>query len=86
VNSWLTANGSQQIDVFAGALAGEAEQDVIVVVSCIGTVEQPNSVEAYPTSTEHGALTLTASHGSDLTLTAADGTVYHFNVGTDQYF
>jgi len=85
VNSWLTTIGSQQLVVFAGALAGNAEQGVVVVVGCVGTVEEPHTVEAYPTSAEDGALTLTASQGSDLTLTAADGTVYHFNASTDQY-
>jgi len=86
VNSWLTNDGSQPIVVFAGALAGNAEQGVVVVVGCVGTVENPHTVKAYPTSAEDGALSLTKTRGSDLTLTAKDGTVYHFNASTDQYF
>jgi hypothetical protein len=86
VNSWLTTNRSRPVVVFAGALAGNAEQGVVVVVGCVGTVENPHSVHAYPTSAKDGALTLTASHGSELTLRATNGAVYLFNARTDQYF
>ena len=85
VNSLLTTSGDQKIVVFAGALGSNPKQGVVVVVSCIGTVENPHSVEAYPTSAEDGALSLTTTRGSDLTLKAADGTIYHFNANTGQY-
>ena len=85
VNSWMTTNRSRPIVVFAGALAGNTEQGVVVVVGCVGTVENPHSVKAYPTSSEDGALSLTTTRGSELTLRAQDGTIYHFNANTAQY-
>jgi hypothetical protein len=85
VNSWLTTNRFHPNVVFAGALGRNPKQGVVVVVSCDGTVENPHSVKAYPTPAKDGALRLTATQGLDLTLTAADGTIYHFNASTDQY-
>jgi len=85
VNSLLTTSGDQATVVFAGALGGNADQGVVVVVSCNGTVELPNSVRAYPTSAEDGALSLTTTRGSDLILKAADGTIYHFSASTHRF-
>jgi hypothetical protein len=83
VNSWSTSGG-QGFVVFAGALGGNVEQGVIVVVRTVGTVELPNSVRAYRTAEQHGALRLTAARGQDLTAVASDGTIYHFKASADR--
>ena len=67
--------------VYAGALADDPNQGVVVVATRVqGT--PPTKLGEYRTPTKNGALHFTAESGHVLTLTAADGHRFTFNVDT----
>jgi hypothetical protein len=74
-NSW---NGSDNI-VFAGALSSDPSQGVVVLTNrFVGPY--PQILDVFQTPTKDGALTITAANSDVLTLAAADGALYTFDV------
>lgn len=84
---WDSANGVAY-RVFAGSVGHDASQGTVVIFS--GPASDPSvtgnySLQSFPTSAQDGSLTITGSNGWMLTLQAADGAVYRFNVATQSY-
>jgi hypothetical protein len=82
INMWL----GQSAMVFAGALSSDPSQGLVVLTDR-GTVSNgaslpPSILGTYQTPTKDGALTITAANGEVLTLMAADGANYTFDVAS----
>ena len=75
--------------VFAGSLAANPQQGVIIVRRLDHDPCSPDAkgltTTYYPTQSQQGAVTLTQLDGVVLTFTTAGGGSGHFNVVTDQY-
>jgi hypothetical protein len=87
-NGWWNEANGEFYDVYAGSLGSEPSQGVIVVFTgplsdTQGAVKP--SLRAFPSRGQDGALKITSASGWVLTLTAADGVQYRFDVKTLQY-
>lgn len=84
---WNEANGTDY-DVYAGAVGGDPSQGVVVVFS--RPTDDPTqtgnvSLTPFPTSGQDGSLQMISSSGWTITLQAADGVQYEFDVATESY-
>lgn len=74
-NRWVMETPARTIIVYAGALTPDPAQGVVVVDS------SPRGVGGrYPTPTKSGSVHITGADGQRLTLAAADGTTFVFDV------
>jgi hypothetical protein len=91
-DGWQDVIGNQRITIYPGAMGGDTAQGVVVVAvtALPPTRRTPNftdetsgdqpDVKAYPTPGRDGAVQPTSVSGNLLTLTAADGTRFVFNI------
>ena len=87
-NAWWNETRGRLYDVYAGALGSDQSQGIVVVFRRFvddPTQTRPVSLEAFPTGRRDGELTISRAAGWILTLKAADGAVYRFDVKTSQY-
>jgi hypothetical protein len=87
-NSWANVDGSVGYSAWAGWVTADPSQGVVVVLT--GPVNDPTqtgsySLKAYLTPTADGAVTIVSASGMTLTLRAADGTIFVFNVTSGAY-
>lgn len=85
---WANKTSTQFIEVFAGSPASDPNQGVVVVFK--SPLDNPTmsggfSLKDYPTLTPDGALTMTGSNGWVITLRAASGATYYFDVTSNSY-
>lgn len=84
---WNEANG-EDYDVYAGSEGADPSQGVVVVFA--RSDDDPTqtgsvSLTAFPTSGQDGSLEMISSSGWTITLQAADGVQYEFDVTTQSY-
>ena len=85
---WWNYSGGTYVRVFAGSLGTDTSQGVIVVLT--GPINNPGgtsapSLQAYPSPSKDGTLTITGSRGWSIDLSAADGATFVFNATTNSY-
>ncbi len=78
VQVWAGNEGEQ--DPSQGALV-----EVVTTYDEYGDAVSSSQNMVFPTPTKHGAVTITAVHGSVLTVKADDGTEWAFDVGTNSF-
>ena len=81
-NGWSGLVNGDIFIIYAGALPSDAEQGVIIMVT---TMPSGTSIEQFETSTKHGALRAVSQQKDRLTLIAADGTVFYFDIAKHQF-
>jgi hypothetical protein len=79
INQWSGIINDHYTDVYAGAIAANPTQGVIII-----NQEWGDSV-AYPTPTKHGAVEIIKEDQLKLTLRAKDGTIFIFNIKSKSY-
>jgi hypothetical protein len=87
-NAWWNEEGGKFYDVYAGAMGSDPSQGVVVVFTGpLGGAQSAGapSLRAFPSAGRSGALRITSAEGWILTLHAADGATYRFDVKTSQY-
>ena len=87
-NSWWDVVGGESYQVWAGSEASDASQGVVIIMAgpASDTSHAGNyTLQAFPTPTQHGPVSITASTGTVLTLTSSDGTTFTFDVLANAY-
>jgi len=87
-NAWWNESGEVVYDVYAGAMTSNASQGVVVVFSHPADNSAQvtgGSLIDYPSPGADGSLSIVSSDGWTLTLSAADGTAYVFDVLSGTY-
>lgn len=87
-NGWWNAANGEDYDVYAGSEGPDPSQGVVVVFRrSAGDPSQTGSVSltAFPTSGQDGSLEMISASGWIITLQAADGVQYEFDVTTQSY-
>lgn len=95
---WQSVSGNQRVTAYPGALASDRTQGVVVIAVATRLSERgaPNFTDelaadeevrlaAYTTPRRAGSVRVTAASGNLLTLTAADGSRFVFNVASRRF-
>jgi hypothetical protein len=84
-NGWQYNLSDIHYIVYAGAIRSDPEQGFITVSTINLVTNIGTSQTDYMTPTKAGAIQVTGAEGSRLTLEAADGTRFYFDVATRQW-
>ncbi len=81
-NLWQEKVNGQWVQVYAGALTSSSKQGLVIVVT-----ETPTGVIAkrYLTPIQAGTMKIVQANGSSLTLKAANGVIFTFDVGSGAF-
>jgi len=84
-NAWQQDFGGNHVQVYAGHITEDAEQGLVVIrTTDVNDMEQV-TVERFPTPVKAGSLTVVAEKNHKLTLQAANGTTFEFDVNKKEY-
>lgn len=82
-NQWYVQTANGEIRVYAGAEKRDVQQGLLFV--SVRNSPQPRSIDGYYTPLRAGAVRIISAVGERLTLRAADGTLFAFDVPTRQW-
>jgi hypothetical protein len=84
-NAWQDTVDGVWVQVFAGHLTQESKQGVVIVNVLKSDLDTSGPLETFKTPTASGSVRIVAADGTKLTLKAADGKTWVFDVAARQY-